>query len=74
MGGDPRILILCVTLGASYGFMFPVSTPPNAIVYGTGQIRLPAMIRSGTIIDFFGIFWLVLLGLAWLPQILPALP
>lgn len=47
-------------LGASFGFMLPVSTPPNAIVYGTGLIPLRAMISSGLWLDLAGgvVIWI----------------
>lgn len=50
------------TLGASWGFMLPVSTPPNAIVYGSGMVPITKMIRSGIFFDIIGGFmiWLVL--------------
>ena len=46
-------------LGASYGFMLPVSTPPNAIVFGSGLVPITKMIRAGVIFDVmgFGIIW-----------------
>jgi sodium-dependent dicarboxylate transporter 2/3/5 len=49
-------------LGASYGFMLPVSTPPNAIVYGTGLVPIPKMIRAGILFDLCGFvtIWLYL--------------
>ena len=49
-------------LGASFGFMLPVSTPPNAIVYGSGLVPLPEMIRSGIILDIAGagLIWVAL--------------
>ena len=43
-------------LGASFGFMLPVSTPPNAIVYGSGMIPLPEMMRAGILFDIAGFF------------------
>jgi sodium-dependent dicarboxylate transporter 2/3/5 len=49
-------------LGASYGFMLPVSTPPNAIAYGTGLVPIPRMIRAGVLFDLCG-FVIILLGL-----------
>jgi sodium-dependent dicarboxylate transporter 2/3/5 len=55
---------LGATLGASMGFMMPISTPPNAIVYSSGYIPISAMIRYGIVLDvaaFFVIVALVLL-------------
>ena len=48
------------TLGASWGFMLPVSTPPNAIIYGSGLVPIIRMIRAGLIFDIIGglILWL----------------
>lgn len=47
-------------LGASLSFMFPISTPPNAIVYGTGAVPFTTMMRFGLIMDVTG--FLVILG------------
>jgi sodium-dependent dicarboxylate transporter 2/3/5 len=48
------------TLAASWGFMLPVSTPPNAIVYGSGLVPITRMIRAGVVFDVLGgiILWL----------------
>jgi sodium-dependent dicarboxylate transporter 2/3/5 len=35
-------------------FMLPVATPPNALVYGTGYIRLKDMVRAGLVLDLVG--------------------
>jgi len=43
-------------LGASYGFMLPISTPPNAIVYGSGLVPMSRMIRAGVVFDVAGFF------------------
>ena len=53
-GGNPFILALAATFAASLGFMMPVSTPCNAIVYGTGRVPLNAMMKSGAILDLAG--------------------
>jgi sodium-dependent dicarboxylate transporter 2/3/5 len=53
-GSDPLPVALAATFAASLGFMMPVSTPCNALVYGTGRIPLRAMLRSGAIIDVAG--------------------
>jgi sodium-dependent dicarboxylate transporter 2/3/5 len=58
-GVDPIPPALGATLGASWGFMMPVSTPPNAIVYGSGMVPITAMIRAGIFFDVLGglIIW-----------------
>jgi sodium-dependent dicarboxylate transporter 2/3/5 len=48
--------LLAVAFGASMGFMFPVGTPPNAIVYGTGLVPLTTMMRIGVMVDILGFF------------------
>jgi sodium-dependent dicarboxylate transporter 2/3/5 len=53
-GADPLIPALGATFGASLGFMLPVSTPCNAIVYGSGFIPLMKMVRYGVLLDVFG--------------------
>jgi solute carrier family 13 (sodium-dependent dicarboxylate transporter), member 2/3/5 len=53
-GADPLIPALGATFGASLGFMLPVSTPCNAIVYGSGYIPLMKMVRYGILLDIVG--------------------
>ena len=55
-GISPLAPALGACLGASFGFMLPVSTPPNAIVYGSGLIPLPKMMRAGFLFDIVGFF------------------
>jgi len=47
---------VAATLGASLGFMTPISTPPNAIVYGSGAVRFLDMVRAGLLLDLLGFF------------------
>jgi sodium-dependent dicarboxylate transporter 2/3/5 len=54
-GVDPLEPALGATMAASLGFMLPVSTPCNAIVYGSGLIPLQKMIRYGLALDLAGI-------------------
>jgi sodium-dependent dicarboxylate transporter 2/3/5 len=54
-GMDPLEPALGATMAASLGFMLPVSTPCNAIVYGSGLIPLGRMIRYGLALDLAGI-------------------
>ena len=54
-GIDPLLPTLGATMGASLGFMLPVSTPCNAIVYGSGRVPLRAMMRYGFALDVVGV-------------------
>jgi sodium-dependent dicarboxylate transporter 2/3/5 len=63
-GVDPLVPALAATFAASFGFMLPVSTPQNAIVYGSGVVPITKMIRSGISFDVLGaILILVILPL-----------
>jgi sodium-dependent dicarboxylate transporter 2/3/5 len=53
-GVDPLPPALGACLGSSMGFMLPVSTPPNAIVYGSGFVPLLKMVRYGLALDLVG--------------------
>jgi sodium-dependent dicarboxylate transporter 2/3/5 len=52
---DPRMLFVPATLAASAGFMMPVGTPPNAIVFSTGRIPAGEMARRGLILNLLGV-------------------
>ncbi|WP_407399814.1 SLC13 family permease [Anaerovibrio sp.] len=54
-GLSPVPVAVGIALASSLGFMLPVSTPPNAIVYATGYIPITKMIHTGIIIDVIGI-------------------
>ncbi len=63
-GLPPMEIMLPATLAASLGFMLPVATAANTIVYGTGYIKTKHMLRAGFWGDFFGI--LIISFLCWL--------
>jgi sodium-dependent dicarboxylate transporter 2/3/5 len=73
LGLPPAMLLIPATLGASCAFMMPVGTPPNAIVFGTGLVRIPQMMRAGLWLNLAGI--LLIFALSWwgLPPLLAAL-
>ena len=56
LGFSPIPVAVGIALASSLGFMMPVSTPPNAIVYASGYVPITKMIKSGFIIDLIGIF------------------
>ncbi|HEU0011746.1 MAG TPA: DASS family sodium-coupled anion symporter [Verrucomicrobiae bacterium] len=62
---DPLPPALGACLGASMGFMLPVSTPPNAIVYGSGFVPLLKMVRYGLLLDLVG-FTVIVPVTTWL--------
>ena len=64
-GVNPLQPALAACLGASMGFMLPVSTPPNAIVYGSGCVPLIKMVKYGLLLDLAG-FVLIVLVVTWL--------
>jgi sodium-dependent dicarboxylate transporter 2/3/5 len=55
MGEPAFLLTLPVALFASLGFMLPVATPPNAIIFGSGAVEMRHMLRAGVILDLVGI-------------------
>ena len=61
-GVSPLPPIFGAALGASFGFMLPVSTPPNAIVYSSGLVPLREMMRAGIWLDLSGaaLIWIFL--------------
>lgn len=66
---DPVMLAIPVALAASCAFMFPVATPPNAIVYACGAVTLPQMVSVGFRLNFLGVIVVPLLCYLTLPLI-----
>lgn len=60
-GGNPIALAVATALASSMAFMLPVATPPNAIVYASGHVKLKDMIRNGFVLDILG--WLMTVGI-----------
>ncbi len=53
IGQDPLLFAIPITMVASCAFMLPVATPPNAIVYGSGVMNIPQMVRAGLVLNLF---------------------
>jgi sodium-dependent dicarboxylate transporter 2/3/5 len=87
---DPRLLLLPATISASCAFMFPIATPPNAVVFASGRVSFGQMARAGVLLNLLGVvlltavmwFWVVpLLGIepgapppAWADPAAPLVP
>lgn len=52
---DPRLIMVPAAISASFAFMLPVATPPNAIVFGKGTITIRQMIREGFVLNLLGV-------------------
>jgi sodium-dependent dicarboxylate transporter 2/3/5 len=62
-GADPILLALPAAMAASWGFMLPSGTGPNAIAWATGHIALPRMLKAGLLMDLAGIP--IMVGTVW---------
>ncbi len=69
LGIAPISLTIPVVLAASCAFMLPVATPPNAIVFGSGKLTIPDMIRAGFALNIIGIFLVTLFAFFLAPMI-----
>ncbi len=63
-GSDPWLLAMSASIAASWGFMMPSGTGPNALAWATNHVALPRMLRAGLAIDLMGIPLIV--GTVWL--------
>jgi solute carrier family 13 (sodium-dependent dicarboxylate transporter), member 2/3/5 len=69
---DPVLLMVPITIATSYGFVMPVGTPPNAIVFASGYVTIPKMARAGLPLDIIAIMMVtglsaLLVPLVWSP-------
>ena len=74
LGMEPAPLMFAATLAASFGFMLPAGTPPNAVAFASGYIKVTEMVRSGLVVDLFGA--VLIASVCWLlaPRALQADP
>ena len=66
---NPYMLMVACIIAASCAFMMPVATPPNAVVFGSGYLRIPDMIKSGIWMNIISILFLTLMVYYFLPII-----
>ena len=70
VGMHPLLLAIPVAVVASCAFMLPVATPPNAIIYGSGLISIPEMVKAGFLLNIFFALLVTLLAYFLFPIIL----
>jgi sodium-dependent dicarboxylate transporter 2/3/5 len=59
-GNAPLPLVMAAAFAATWGFMMPSGTPPNAIAYATGKVSIREMVRAGALVNLLGICLIVL--------------
>ncbi|TKJ40060.1 anion transporter [candidate division LCP-89 bacterium B3_LCP] len=64
IGQDPLLLMVPAAMAASCAFMLPVGTPPNALIFASGQVTIPQMARIGVWLNFMGIVIITLITYA----------
>lgn len=69
MGVHPFATIIGACLAASFAFMLPVATPPNAVVFGSGALSIRQMARAGLWLNILGTI-LITVFVAWLMPLL----
>ncbi len=68
-GYAPLDLAAPAALAASCAFMLPVATPPNAIVYGSGAVTIPQMVRAGVLMNLAGVAVIATLSMLLIPLV-----
>jgi sodium-dependent dicarboxylate transporter 2/3/5 len=71
---NPYMLMVSATLAASCAFMLPVATPPNAVVFGSGYLRIPDMMKAGIWMNIISIFFITVMVYFLLPMIWNIVP
>jgi len=72
MGINPLLLGIPMTLGASCASMMPMGTPPNAIVFASGHIKLNQMVRTGFVMNVISVILIALFSWFLIPLLVPA--
>lgn len=67
LGINPILLMAPVAIATSYGFIMPVGTPPNAIVFSSGYVSAGKMARAGLLLDFISIVMVTILTSVLVP-------
>ncbi|MEX2549613.1 MAG: DASS family sodium-coupled anion symporter [Nitriliruptoraceae bacterium] len=66
---DPLVLTIPAALAASGAFALPVATPPNAIVFGSGYVTIPQMVRAGVVLNVVGTLLITVFAVVLAPRV-----
>lgn len=66
---NPLYLVIPSTIASSCAFMMPISTPPNAIVFASGHIRIKDMMKAGILLNILSVLILVIIGMVLVPLV-----
>lgn len=69
LGLDPLALAIPAALAASGAFALPVATPPNAIVFGSGYVTMPQMVRAGVVLNIVGTLLITVFAVLLAPRV-----
>ncbi|GAA0487171.1 SLC13 family permease [Salinibacillus aidingensis] len=69
LGIHPYAVMIAAAVAASSAFMLPVATPPNAVVFGSGYLRIPDMAKAGFALNIIGVLLVALAIYFWLPVV-----
>lgn len=69
LGTDPIVLMVAANMGATFAYMFPVAAPPNAIVFGTGYVKMSTMALTGIWLNLFSLVFTVIVVYFYVPII-----
>src|SRR5690625_1376602 len=69
LGTDPIVLMVAANMGATFAYMFPVAAPPNAIVFGTGYVKMAEMAKTGIWLNLCSIIFTVFIVYYYVPII-----
>lgn len=69
LGENPLLMTIPITIASSCAFMLPMSTPPNAIVFASGHIKVAQMVRIGIILNIIAIITLLFFSQTLIPYI-----
>lgn len=72
IGVDPMILLVPATLASTCAFALPVATPPNAIVFGSGRVTVPQMLRAGLVLNLVAVALITVHAWLFTPIAFPA--